>query len=172
MRRRRISRDELFIKTAQLVAQRSTCLRSQVGALIVKDGRIISMGYNGPTSKAPHCEQYPDDVKGHAYSMHKFQLEHPMVCQGPGCVRSLHAETNAIAYAARTGIAVEGATMYCTMSPCIHCAKVIVNSGIREFQYMTEYRDKAGLEFLMKSGIIVGHMDGPGWELGEEEDDV
>ena len=81
------------------------------------------------------------------------------MCQGAGCTRSLHAETNAIAFAARAGVSVEGCTMYCTMSPCINCAKVIVNSGIKKLVYMEEYRDTSGLDLLKSAGITVVHLD-------------
>lgn len=169
MARKRISRDEMFIKICQIVAQRSTCLRSQVGAIIVKEGRIVSMGYNGPISGMAACEDLTPwnryDIEHHRISDHKAKEIMDRACQGAGCTRSLHAETNAIAFAARAGVPVEGCTMYCTMSPCINCAKVIVNSGIAEVKYLEEYRDTAGLDLLMEAGIIIGHLEGPGWEL-------
>ena len=149
MTRDRISRDQMFTTICQVVAQRSTCLRSQVGAVIVKEGRVVSMGYNGPVSGMPACS-YPDYTGG--------EEGHPE-CMGPGCTRSLHAETNSIAFAARAGVAVEGCTMYCTMSPCINCAKVIVNSGIKKLVYMKEYRDTTGLNLLKSAGITVVHLD-------------
>ena len=156
MIRDRISRDEMFIKICKVVEQRSTCWRSQVGALIVRDGRIISMGYNGPVSGMPACTQ-PDLLQ--TVLLDK-EVTSPVgtECMGPGCTRSLHAETNAIAFAARAGVSVEGCTMYCSMSPCINCAKVIVNSGIRELKYLEEYRDTSGLELLKKAGIKVEHL--------------
>lgn len=137
MSRKRISRDDMFIKIVQVVAQRSTCLRSQVGALIVKDGRIISMGYNGPVSGVPACTE----------------------CMGPGCTKSLHAETNAIAFAARAGVSVLGCTLYCSMSPCINCAKVIVNSGIQEVVFLEKYRSEEGTELLKSSGVKVRELE-------------
>ena len=162
MVRKRISRDEMFSQIVQVVAQRSTCLRHQVGALIVRDGRIISMGYNGPVSGRPECKSVPTFEElttdptywGRAASKVIQELNNdPLLCEGPGCTRSLHAETNAIAFAARAGVSVEGCTMYCSMSPCIHCAKVIVNSGIKCVKYLEEYRDHSGLELLKKSNI-------------------
>ena len=164
--RDRISRDTMFIKICQVVAQRSTCWRSQVGAVIVKEGRVISMGYNGPVSGMPACEEIEPRVR---YDMDHGKLPIWMeeeirqkVCMGPSCTRSLHAETNAIAFAARAGVSVEGCTMYCTMSPCINCAKVIVNSGIKKLVYMKEYRDTSGLDLLKSAGITVVHLEGPG----------
>lgn len=155
--RERISRDDMFSQICTVVAQRSTCLRSQVGALIVKDNRIVSMGYNGPVSGMPACTQ-PDLLQ--RILLMSGALE-PLgtECMGPGCTRSCHAETNAIAFAARAGVSVEGCTMYCSLSPCINCAKVIVNSGIRELKYLEDYRDTSGLELLKKTGIKVTKLD-------------
>lgn len=147
----------MFTKIVQIVAQRSTCLRSQVGALIVKDGRIISMGYNGPVSGMPACTK-PD-----LFQLVLLQngILQPVgtECEGPNCTRSLHAETNAIAFAARAGVSVEGCTMYCSMSPCINCAKVIVNSGIKCLKYLEEYRDRSGLKLLERSNIQVEKLE-------------
>lgn len=170
--RERISRDDMFSQICTVVAQRSTCLRSQVGALIVKNGRIVSMGYNGPVSGMPACvkplplmELGMDNgymgmgtYDGKLKSLREKIREG--VCMGPGCTRSLHAETNAIAFAARAGVSVEGCTMYCSMSPCINCAKVIVNSGIKELKYLEDYRDTSGLELLEKAGIKVEKVVG------------
>lgn len=165
--RERISRDQMFIGICQVVAQRSTCLRSQVGAIIVKDGRVVSMGYNGPVSGAPACEDLPNVLQCLTpTSWERWKKKHPLMCMGPGCTRSCHAETNAISFAARSGVAVEGCTLYCTMSPCINCAKVIVNSGIKEVKYLEKYRDTSGVDLLLRSGIAVRHLEGPGWELG------
>lgn len=169
MARERISRDQMFSQIVQVVAQRSTCLRSQVGALIVRDGRIISMGYNGPVSGMPECTEMPsftelinDPVyQNRAISKVIAELEaDPPLCEGPGCTRSLHAETNAIAFAARAGVSVEGCTLYCSMSPCINCAKVIVNSGIREVKFLEKYRNRDGIELLQKSDITVVDLGG------------
>lgn len=158
--RTRISRDTMFTMICQVVAQRSTCWRSQVGAVIVKEGRVVSMGYNGPVSGMPACEDLPNVLECPTEGTFNLWKEnHPLMCQGAGCTRSLHAETNAIAFAARAGVAVEGCTMYCTMSPCINCAKVIVNSGIKKLVYMEEYRDTSGLDLLKSAGITVVHLD-------------
>lgn len=158
--RTRISRDTMFTMICQVVAQRSTCWRSQVGAVIVKEGRVVSMGYNGPVSGMPACEDMPNVLECPTKEdFPQWKKDHPLMCQGAGCTRSLHAETNAIAFAARAGVSVEGCTMYCTMSPCINCAKVIVNSGIKKLVYMEEYRDTAGLDLLKSAGIVVVHLD-------------
>lgn len=74
-------------------------------------------------------------------------------CMGPGCTRSIHAETNAVAFAAKVGISIEGATLYCSLSPCINCAKLIINSGIKKVVYLEEYRDRSGIELLKAAGV-------------------
>ena len=136
----RITRQEMFKEMVTLISKRSTCLRSKVGALIEKDGRVISIGYNGPASGFPEC-------------LPQTQFHRSNECMGPGCTRSIHAEMNAIAFAAKAGISVEEATMYCSMSPCINCAKLIINSGIKTVVYLDEYRDKAGIELLKRAGV-------------------
>lgn len=158
--KRRISREEMFAQITQIVAQRSTCLRSKVGAILVRDGRIVSMGYNGPVTGMPECEPIPEEVKSMspAYFV-GWTIEHPNACQGAGCSRSIHAETNAIAFAAKAGVSVDGCIMYCSMSPCINCAKLIVNSGIKKVVYLQEYRDTTGIQFLLESGIEVQHFE-------------
>lgn len=169
MVRKRISRDEMFSQIVQVVAQRSTCLRYQVGALIVRDGRIVSMGYNGPVSGRPECIKLPtfeELISSPEYAGRPaFQVinelnNDPRLCEGPGCTRSLHAETNAIAFAAKAGVSVDGCTLYCSLSPCINCAKVIVNSGIKEVKFLEKYRNEDGIRFLQKSGITVVDMGG------------
>lgn len=153
----RITREEMFSRVCQVVAQRSTCLRSQVGAILVKDGRIISIGYNGPVSGMPVCVEPPVDWSKTKGDLPKWLREglNKTYCQGPGCTRSCHAETNAIAFAAKAGMSVDGCTMYCTMSPCINCAKVIVNSGIRKLVYLEDYRDQSGIDLLKKAEVEV-----------------
>jgi len=129
----RVSREEMRMQMLNILSLRSTCQRAQVAALIVKDNRIISEGYNGPVSGMPACN----------------------TCMGAGCYKSVHAEMNAIAFAAKNGISVEGATLYCSYSPCINCAKVIVNSGIKEVVYELEYRDTTAIDFLESAGVEV-----------------
>lgn len=130
----RFSRDELLGNIAQLVAKRSTCLRGSVGAVLAFDGRIVSMGYNGAPAGMPHCDETN--------------------CEQPGgCKRTVHAEANTIAFAAKSGIATQGATMYCTHSPCNDCAKLIINAGIVRVMYWEEYRDPHPLLLLEQAGV-------------------
>ena len=130
----RMDRDELLGNIAKLVARRSTCLRLSVGTVIGREGRIISMGYNGAPAGMPHCE--------------------PETC-GPReiCIRTIHAEANAIAFAAKIGIETDGATLYTTHSPCMDCAKLMINAGIKKVVYSACYRDMAPLELLTSLGI-------------------
>ena len=143
----RISREEMFCGIIRVIEKRSTCLRSKVAALIEKDGRIISLGYNGPASGMPECTP-ASEIQRIGWDDYDSTT-----CLGKGCNRSIHAEQNAIAFAARAGIPIEGATLYCSMSPCINCAKLIINSGIREVVYLGEYRDTEGVELLKKANI-------------------
>lgn len=137
----RISREKMLMEIALVVEKRSTCNRGSSGAIISRDGRIIATGYNGPVRFAHHCSpQFCDTTKP--------------------CVRSVHAEANALIFAARHGISVEGASLYCTTSPCSHiCAPLIINSGISRVIYLREFRDISGIEALKMSGIMVVKHD-------------
>lgn len=134
----RLTRDEMLMAIASVVAMRSTCGRRQVGAVISHQGRVISTGYAGAPSGAPHCSA---------------ACESQASLNG-GCQRTVHAEANAIAYAARHGIATEGAELHCTLSPCINCAKLIVNSGIKRVTYLESYRIPDGVQLLNSLGIL------------------
>lgn len=132
----RISRDEMLMGVAQVMALRATCNRLHVGAVISRQGRVISTGYNGAPSGLPHC------------STETCNVEHP-------CTTTSHAESGAIAHAARHGIALDGATLHVTACPCLGCAKLIINSGIKRVVYLTPYRKVDGLELLGLAGIEV-----------------
>ena len=135
------------------VEQSSTCGRLQVGALIVKDGRVISMGWNGVPSGQDHCREY-FEKKGWDVSTEYLSSEHHKYATR----NEIHAEQNAIGYAARNGIDTDGCIIYCTMTPCISCAKLVSAAGIKEFYYLTEYRLNDGLRFLDHCGI-------PAWKI-------
>lgn len=126
----------MLMEMAIIASKRSTCTRKHVGAIIAIEGRPISVGYAGAPSGLPHC------------------LEHGCLT-GPdgGCIRTQHAEANAIAFAARKGIATERATLYTTVSPCLACAKLIINAGIEEVWFLELYRKMEGVELLGKLGI-------------------
>ncbi|MDI6820779.1 MAG: dCMP deaminase family protein [Patescibacteria group bacterium] len=120
----RPSWEEYFLNIAEIVSSRSTCDRLHVGAVIVKNKAILSTGYNGSPRGLPHC----DDI-GHEIA-------------GGHCVRTIHAEANALVQAARHGTAVDGATLFLTNSPCYDCFKMIVNAGIKEVIYENFYMSR------------------------------
>lgn len=139
----RPSWEEYFMSIAQLVAQRSTCLRRQVGAVMVKHKNVLATGYNGTPTGITHCE-----VTGCL----REQLSIPSGERHELC-RGLHAEQNVIVQAAKHGINIDGATLFCTNAPCIICAKMIINSGIKEIVYLDGYPDILSKEILEESGI-------------------
>lgn len=130
--------DDYFMKIAFAVSERSTCDRAMVGCVLVLEKRILTTGFNGSPAGQPHC----DDV-GH------------LIVDGH-CVRTIHAETNAIIQAALHGVSTRGATCYVTHFPCINCAKVLINAGITRIVYSEAYRvDPAALEFLQTAHIEI-----------------
>ena len=126
-----------------LVARRSTCMRRQVGALMVKEKNILATGYNGTPSGITHC-----DVTGCL----REQLNIPSGERHELC-RGLHAEQNAIIQAARHGVNISDSVLYCTNSPCIICTKMLINAGIRKVVYLQGYSDSLSLEMLDEAGI-------------------
>jgi len=133
------------------VEQSSTCGRLQVGALIVKDGRVISMGWNGVPSGQDHCKEHFEN-RGWDVNVEWMKEEHHKYATK----NEIHAEQNAIAYAAKSGISTDGAEMYITYSPCRDCAKLVVAAGIKEVYFTNEYdRDTEGVEFLKRNNIEV-----------------
>lgn len=139
---KRPSRSYCLMETAKIWAERGTCLRAKVGCLIEKGGRIISIGYVGAPSGQPHC------------------LEAGCCIEDNGCIRGIHAEANAIGFAARNGISTEGAVLYTTVSPCVKCSQLIVASGIKKVVYLEEYRILKGMEYLIENGIRVERYGG------------
>lgn len=143
---RRPSWDEYFMDMAVLTAKRSTCLRRQVGAVIVKDKHIIATGYNGAPRGVPHC-----DEKGGCL---RQQLNVPSGERHELC-RALHAEQNAIIQAATLGQSIEGGTIYVTNQPCVICAKMIINAGIRRIVVKEGYPDELAVEILREAGLSI-----------------
>ena len=141
--------DEQFMELAFLASKRSTCTRRSVGAIIVRDTRVISTGYNGPPRGSEHC-----DVSGCI----REELNVPSGQRAELC-RGIHAEQNAIIQAAVFGVSVVGGTLYCTNHPCSICAKMIINSGIREVVYMEDYVDAVAKELFAESGVKVRRID-------------
>lgn len=144
----RIDRETMFLEIARTIAERSTCTRADVGAVIVKENRIISTGYNGAPPGMPHCEDVGCEVEYHDIpGVGRHVVE--------GCARTIHAEANAIAWAARAGVPVEGAAMFCTHAPCYPCAKLMVSAGIAIVHYHIGYRDTRGIELLDRALVKV-----------------
>lgn len=138
--------DEYFMEVAKLTATRSTCLRRQVGAVIVKDRHIIATGYNGAPRGLSHCDERGGCLRQElgVPSGHRHEL-----------CRALHAEQNAIIQAATLGQSIEGGTIYITHQPCAICSKMIINSGIKRIVVNEGYPDDLALEFLDEAGLKV-----------------
>jgi dCMP deaminase len=137
--------DEYFMSIANLAATRSPCLKYQVGCVIVRDKRVLSTGFNGMAPGLKHCNE-----QGYCYPRHE-------VCGGSNPPsRAIHAEANAIAWAASTGVALKGAIVYCTHYPCLHCLKLIVATGIKEVIYGIEISDVRSVveQEFVESGLI------------------
>ncbi|MCR6623458.1 MAG: cytidine/deoxycytidylate deaminase family protein [archaeon YNP-LCB-024-027] len=141
----RPSWDEYFMKIAHIVKERSTCLRRNVGAVLVKDKHILSTGYNGAPKGLPHCSEtgcLRDKLNVPSGQRHEL-------CRG------VHAEQNAIIQAAVFGVSTRGATLYVTDFPCSICAKMIINAEIKEVVYDSPYEDPVSMDLLKSAGIIV-----------------
>jgi Deoxycytidylate deaminase len=141
----RPSNDEYFMSMAELVSQRSTCVRRKVGAVVVKDKHILSTGYNGSPKGTKHCEEL---------GCIRDQMNIPSGTRHELC-RGVHAEQNAVAQAAYFGVSVKDATIYTTTFPCSMCAKILINSGIKEVVYSTGYLDDLSVDLLEETNIIV-----------------
>lgn len=140
---KRPNKDEFYIEMAELVSKLSTCLSRQVGAVLVKDGQIISTGYNGAPKGLPHCDEVgcirkeKDIEKG----------THHELCRG------VHAEQNTVIQGATHGTNVQGATLYCTTSPCVQCTKILINACIDKVVYKNSYPDELAKKILEQSDI-------------------
>jgi dCMP deaminase len=144
----RPSFDDIYIELAQNLAERSHCVKIRVGAVLAKDTRIVSLGYNGPPAGTHNCDEEwpkegcPRDSKG-------------------GCSLALHAEQNAIIYAAKNNVPLENCSIYVTLSPCLACARIIYASGIKRVVYLNSYAEykkiasDEGVDFLKKFGVEV-----------------
>ncbi len=151
----RMSWDEYFLKIAFLVAERSTCRRHHVGAVIVKDRRLLTTGYNGAAAGVKDCL---------VLGCLRDELDIPSGERHEIC-RAIHAEQNAIIQAGLHGVSIEGATMYCTHPPCILCAKMLVNARIKRFVTCGSYPDAAALELFKEAGVQLDGIDRPGMTI-------
>lgn len=144
----RISRDQMLLKMAQVAAMRGTCARARVGVVIAREGRVLSTGYNGAAAGMDHCD-HTCTCPPKRTIVHRADCPEVMPCRV-----SVHAESNAIAYAARYGVQVDGATLATTLSPCIPCAQLIINAGITRVLWASEYRDTSGIDLLRSAGLL------------------
>jgi dCMP deaminase len=152
MKKNAPSFDQIYMNLASNLALRSHCVKQQVGAVLAKDTRIVSLGYNGPPAGTHNCdEEWPEtgcarDRKG-------------------SCYLALHAEANAILYAAKNKVDLEGSTLYVTLSPCLPCARIILSAGIKKVHFLNSYAAYKGIEvdegveFLSKFGVLVEKLE-------------
>lgn len=145
--------DDIYMELAVNLAKRSHCIKRHVGAVLTKDTRIISIGYNGPPAGTHNCdEEFPTDGC-------------PRDSKG-GCSLAIHAEQNAILYAIKNKTEITGATLYVTLSPCLSCARIIYSAGITHVKYLKSYaehkgiKNDEGVDFLRKFGVSVERYEG------------
>jgi dCMP deaminase len=141
----RPSWDQYFMKITADVSERATCIKRKVGAIIVKDNRILSTGYNGAPKGMDHCEA----VGCIRIEMHVPSGQRHELCRG------LHAEQNAIIQAAVHGVKVDGSTMYCTYQPCVICVKMMINAGIKRLVFSGTYPDELAANMIVESKMNV-----------------
>ena len=142
--------DEYFMEVCRAIAKRATCDRGRSGCVIARDNQLLVTGYVGAPRGLPHC----DDV-GHQFK--KVQHEDGSISQH--CVRTVHAEQNAICQAAKRGISIDGATLYCKMTPCRTCAMLIINCGIKRVIAEKRYHDSAdSIEMFKQAGVVLEHL--------------
>ena len=146
--------DEIYMELAQNLARKSHCVKIKVGSVLTKDTRIISIGYNGPPAGTHNCDEKwpetgcPRDSKG-------------------SCSLALHAEQNAILYASKNGVPIDGCTLYVTLSPCLACARIIYSMGIKKVIFLESYAKYKGLpsdegvDFLKSFGVVVNQYVSP-----------
>ncbi len=142
---KRPSWDKYFLEMAKLVSKRATCIRRQVGAVVVKDKRVLATGYNGAPSGLPHCL----DIGCLREKLKIPSGERHELCRG------LHAEQNALIQASLYGISLKDGSLYATNQPCIICAKMLINAGIKEIVISKGYPDKMAMDFLRQAKIKV-----------------
>ncbi len=136
-----------FTQIAQLVATRSTCMRRQVGAVIVRENRILATGYNGAPSCLKHCSELPEGCLREANKIPSGERQE--LCRG------LHAEQNAIIQAAAFGVSLKGSEIFVTHQPCVTCGKMLINSGIEKIFFLGDYPDSLSLRMLKEGKITL-----------------
>ena len=148
----RLSWDQYFMTITRQVAERSTCLRAKVGAVIVRDKNILATGYNGAPAGMPPCTDVGCLI---------YESRTPNGDIEQNCFRTIHAEMNAIAQAAKNGASIKEAAIYITHTPCIHCLKVLVNTGIKEIHYEKPYKLQTLEELLRYTQVHLFKVDLP-----------
>lgn len=152
----RPSMHETHMLIAGVWSQRSTCSRNHVGAVLVRDGRTIASGYNGAAAGMPHCSHKCNcDMHGSPFNDDTHRPECASIAP---CETAVHAEANIIAFAARHGVMTDNAYLYTTLAPCVACAKLLINAGVRNVVYLEEYRDRGGIELLTQQHVYVQHF--------------
>jgi dCMP deaminase len=146
----RPSWDEYFMQITELVASRATCLRRKVGAVLVRNKRILTTGYNGPPSGIEHCEKRGGCMRDELNIPSGERME---------LSRAIHAEQNAIIQAAKMGIPIENSTLYVSTHPCFTCAKMLINAGVKKIIYKEGYPDSFAKEILKEAGVEVIQFD-------------
>jgi dCMP deaminase len=147
----RPSWDEYFMEVCRAIAKRATCDRGRSGCVIARDHQVLATGYVGAPAGLPHCDEAGHQLK---------QLMHEDGTVTKHCVRTVHAEQNAICQAARRGIGIQGATLYCRMTPCRTCAMMIINCGIVRVVCERKYHDGAESETMFaKAGLALEYVE-------------
>ncbi len=149
----RFKDDLMFMVLTEIFSRQSHCQRIKVAALIVKDGRILSVGYNGTPKGLINCDEVfsEEDIQKEDFKTRHHEWSD---------IHELHAEQNAISWAAKIGISLEGATIYVRYSPCRHCSKLIIASGIKRVVFLEKYdRDQEGLKLMQSAGISLDQID-------------
>lgn len=172
----RISRDQMLMEVAQAIAKRGTCSRKQVGVVVARDGRVLVTGYNGAPAGMPHCshetvsglqllereghwkkilgdEPYSNKVLAQNWYVTQIGSQVHATTQMETCPVAVHSEANAVAFAAKYGMSLDGADLYTTWSPCLSCAKLIINAGLSRVYMAEMYHDRAGYELLNQAEV-------------------
>ncbi len=155
---KRLSWDDYFLKMALLAAERSTCRRHHIGAVIVRDKRVLTTGYNGAAKGATDCLEL---------GCLRDELDIPSGTRHEIC-RAIHAEQNAIIQAGLYGVSIVNSTIYCTHSPCFICAKMIVNAGIKRVVSFTEYADNNFPDLFREAGVVFDVLPVPEMKINHK----
>jgi len=146
----RPSWDQYFLTITRQVAERSTCKRAKVGAVIVRDKNILATGYNGAPAGLAHCTEVGCLI---------YESKTPSGDIEENCYRTIHAEINAIAQAAKNGVSIRDAAIYVTHTPCIHCMKVLINTGIKQIFYERDYKATTVRDLLASTDVVIKKVE-------------